>query len=218
MLSCTDSESEVGPVDQHVLTTTATLDPPEASTTAPTDSLSTPPPAAQDASSKSFIPTSDSFITSLVSDRERSPAARPYSEAPPEESSGKPLSSSGAASSSSTTTTTLVQTLGTSSEAGQGAGDVPWSNVDLEGVEAARSSQTVGGVEEPLMGGGGGGAGAAATYPLGLDPLPGVGESDAPVWAWISGGGCDVDASSLISWLSPTGRDNNSRYSDSFSM
>ena len=80
--------------------------------------------------------------------------------------------------------------------------------MDLEGVEAARSSQAVGGAEEEtLMGGGGGGAGAAATYPLGLDPLPGVGESDSPVWAWISGGGCDVDASSLISWLSPTGRD-----------
>ena len=79
--------------------------------------------------------------------------------------------------------------------------------MDLEGVEAARSGQTLGGAAETSMGRGGGGAGAAATYPLGLEPLPGAGESDAPVWAWISGGGCDVDASSLISWLSPTGRD-----------
>ncbi|XP_030232781.1 tectonin beta-propeller repeat-containing protein 1 isoform X1 [Gadus morhua] len=208
VLSCTDSESEVGPVDQptHTTDTAATLDPPEASTTAPAETLSTPPPATQDAP-KSFIPTSDSFITSLVSDRERSPAAAPRSrsEAPPGEGGGEPLSSAGAAPSSSPNSTTPLQTLGSGSEAGQGAVAVPWSTVDLEGVEAARSGQTLGGAAETSMGRGGGGAGAAATYPLGLDPLPGAGESDAPVWAWISGGGCDVDASSLISWLSPTG-------------
>uniref|UniRef100_A0A8C5BK61 Tectonin beta-propeller repeat containing 1 n=1 Tax=Gadus morhua TaxID=8049 RepID=A0A8C5BK61_GADMO len=154
VLSCTDSESEVGPVDQptHTTDTAATLDPPEASTTAPAETLSTPPPATQDAP--------------------KSPAAAPRSrsEAPPGEGGGEPLSSAGAAPSSSPNSTTPLQTLGSGSEAG-------------------------------------GGAGAAATYPLGLDPLPGAGESDAPVWAWISGGGCDVDASSLISWLSPTGRD-----------
>lgn len=77
--------------------------------------------------------------------------------------------------------------------------DVPWMNVDLEGAEAARSAQASG----PSVAD----SGAAATYALGsLDNSQGVGEEDWPVWSWISGGGCDVDASSQISWLSPTGR------------
>uniref|UniRef100_A0A8C9ZRM2 Tectonin beta-propeller repeat-containing protein 1 n=1 Tax=Sander lucioperca TaxID=283035 RepID=A0A8C9ZRM2_SANLU len=76
--------------------------------------------------------------------------------------------------------------------------DVPWMNVDLEGAEAARCAQAAG----PLLGEGS----AAATYALGtLETSHGVGEEDGPVWTWISGGGCDVDASSQISWLSPTG-------------
>lgn len=76
--------------------------------------------------------------------------------------------------------------------------DVPWMNVDLEGAEAARCAQAAG-----LSSGDGE---AAATYALGtLETSQGVGEEDGPVWTWISGGGCDVDASSQISWLSPTG-------------
>jgi len=62
--------------------------------------------------------------------------------------------------------------------------------VDLEGAEAARCAQAAG----PS-------SGAHGT----LGTAQGVGEEDAPVWTWISGGGCDVDASSQISWLSPTG-------------
>uniref|UniRef100_A0A4W6DWJ5 Tectonin beta-propeller repeat-containing protein 1 n=1 Tax=Lates calcarifer TaxID=8187 RepID=A0A4W6DWJ5_LATCA len=74
--------------------------------------------------------------------------------------------------------------------------DVPWMNVDLEGAEAARSAQAAG----ASLGDGG----VAATYALGtLETSHGVGEEDGPVWTWISGGGCDVDASSQISWLSP---------------
>uniref|UniRef100_A0A3B4TWI6 Tectonin beta-propeller repeat-containing protein 1 n=1 Tax=Seriola dumerili TaxID=41447 RepID=A0A3B4TWI6_SERDU len=71
--------------------------------------------------------------------------------------------------------------------------DIPWMNVDLEGAEAARSAQAAG---LSLADGS-----AAATYTLGAQ---GVGEEDGPVWTWISGGGCDVDANSQISWLSPT--------------
>uniref|UniRef100_A0A8C3ARJ0 Tectonin beta-propeller repeat-containing protein 1 n=1 Tax=Cyclopterus lumpus TaxID=8103 RepID=A0A8C3ARJ0_CYCLU len=67
--------------------------------------------------------------------------------------------------------------------------DVPWMNVDLEGAEAARCAQAAG----------------PSTGALGtLGTSQGVGEEDAPVWTWISGGGCDVDASSQISWLSPS--------------
>ncbi|KAJ3600361.1 hypothetical protein NHX12_031346 [Muraenolepis orangiensis] len=109
-------------------------------------SVETPSTLSPDAP-KTFMPTSDSFITSLVSDRERPPATPPsHPEGPPEEPPSPEASPPGAAG-------------------------APWSNVDLEGAEASRS----------------------------------VGESDAPVWAWISGGGCDVDAGSQIRWLSPTG-------------
>uniref|UniRef100_A0A7N8WVZ1 Tectonin beta-propeller repeat-containing protein 1 n=1 Tax=Mastacembelus armatus TaxID=205130 RepID=A0A7N8WVZ1_9TELE len=72
------------------------------------------------------------------------------------------------------------------------------SFINSLGTEAARSAQMV----EPSLGSGI----AAATYTLGtLENSQGVGEEDGPVWAWISGGGCDVDVNSQISWLSPTG-------------
>uniref|UniRef100_A0A4W6DWS0 Tectonin beta-propeller repeat-containing protein 1 n=1 Tax=Lates calcarifer TaxID=8187 RepID=A0A4W6DWS0_LATCA len=145
----------------------------------------TPPLEAEDAPSapqqdapKPFIPASDSFINSLVSDRDKASTSQPtITEIPQEEVeelSPAPI-------------------LPTPEAVGQ---DVPWMNVDLEGAEAARSAQAAG----ASLGDGG----VAATYALGtLETSHGVGEEDGPVWTWISGGGCDVDASSQISWLSP---------------
>lgn len=69
--------------------------------------------------------------------------------------------------------------------------DVPFMNVDLEGAEAARSAQAAGRLLSNVLGT--------------LENSHDIGEDDAPVWAWVSGGGCDVDASSQISWLSSTG-------------
>uniref|UniRef100_A0A8C9ZYR3 Tectonin beta-propeller repeat-containing protein 1 n=1 Tax=Sander lucioperca TaxID=283035 RepID=A0A8C9ZYR3_SANLU len=129
---------------------------------------------------KPFIPASDSFINSLVSDRDKTSTPQlsiaEVQQEEVEEPSPAPI-------------------LPTPETAGH---DVPWMNVDLEGAEAARCAQAAG----PLLGEGS----AAATYALGtLETSHGVGEEDGPVWTWISGGGCDVDASSQISWLSPTG-------------
>lgn len=146
----------------------------------------TPPPEREDAplasqqdAPKPFIPASDSFINSLVSDRDKTSTQLSITEVLQED--GEELSPA------------LI--LPTPGAVGH---DVPWMNVDLEGAEAVRSAQAAG-----LSLGSGS---AAATYMLGsLETSHGVGEEDGPVWAWISGGGCDVDANSQISWLSPAG-------------
>uniref|UniRef100_A0A8C7MWV6 Tectonin beta-propeller repeat-containing protein 1 n=1 Tax=Oncorhynchus kisutch TaxID=8019 RepID=A0A8C7MWV6_ONCKI len=51
---------------------------------------------------------------------------------------------------------------------------------------------------------------SVATYPLGLEPSLGLGEEDGPVWAWISGGGCDVDHTAQMTWLRPAGTEEHS--------
>uniref|UniRef100_UPI003AAC6F0C tectonin beta-propeller repeat-containing protein 1 n=1 Tax=Centroberyx gerrardi TaxID=166262 RepID=UPI003AAC6F0C len=185
VLSCTDSDSELGLTDPPTNTTNApaleAADPsvvPLGAADTPTPPLEAEdaPSAAQGDAPKPFIPASDSFITSLVSDREKTSTPQPSIAEAPQVESGEP---------------SPAPVLPTPEAAGQ---EDPWSNVDLEGAEAARRRRI-------SLGDGG----AAATYALGLETPQGVGEEDGPVWAWISGGGCDVDASSQISWLSPTG-------------
>ncbi|KAM9780644.1 tectonin beta-propeller repeat-containing protein 1 [Neosynchiropus ocellatus] len=177
----TDSDSELGPPDQqHSTSDTPVLEAADSSVV-PLGGTDTSPqtelaPAAPDQDApKPFIPASDSFINSLVSDREKPPATQqPIAEAPQEEEPARMLPTPEAT----------------------GRSD-PWSNVDLEGAEAARIEQAAA-TGAPLMEGS-----AGATYSL--ETSHGVGEEDGPVWAWISGGGCNVDASSQISWLSSTG-------------
>uniref|UniRef100_A0A1A7X5Q0 Tectonin beta-propeller repeat-containing protein 1 n=2 Tax=Iconisemion striatum TaxID=60296 RepID=A0A1A7X5Q0_9TELE len=177
--SCTDSDSELGQTDpKHSATDTPVLEA-EAPSIVPLGGADThappqeAPPVSQKDTPKAFIPASDSFINSLVSDRDRTPTQQAsITEMPQEDVEELP----GAA------------ILPTPPAAGH---NVPWMNVDLEGTEAARTSQ-------------------AAGSSLGdglriLESSQRIGEEDGPVWAWISGGGCDVDASSQISWLSPAG-------------
>ncbi|XP_029913953.1 tectonin beta-propeller repeat-containing protein 1 isoform X2 [Myripristis murdjan] len=188
VLSCTDSDSELGPADPPANPTNTPALEAEDSSVVPlgADDSPTPPPnmsedassAAQGDSPKPFIPTSDSFITSLVSDREKTPTPQPSITELPQAEIGEPSAP-------------ILPTLETTGQ------DVPWSNVDLEGAEAARSAQAMG----PSQGD----SSTVATYALGLETSQGAGEEDGPVWTWITGGGCDVDASSQISWLSPTG-------------
>ncbi|KAM9745169.1 tectonin beta-propeller repeat-containing protein 1 [Menidia menidia] len=189
VLSCTDSDSELGPADpQHSAAHTPVLEAEAPSivplgggdTPAPPQEVKDAPAAPQQDAPKAFIPTSDSFINSLVSDRDRSSTPQTsISELPQEEDEALPP----------------APILPTPQAGGH---DVPWMNVDLEGAEAARSALAAG----RSLGDGA----SAATYALGaLDSSKGIGEEDGPVWAWITGGGCDIDASSQISWLSPTG-------------
>ncbi|XP_008327866.1 tectonin beta-propeller repeat-containing protein 1 [Cynoglossus semilaevis] len=192
VLSCTDSDSEVGPADPQNSTTDTPVLEAAAPSVVPLGGADTPtsPLEADDAPSSSkqelpkpFIPASDSFINSLVSDRDKTSSSQPtITEFPQEEVEEK-----------------APATLLPSPE--PVGHDVPWMNVDLEGAEAGRNAQRAGpAVTE------GGAAAAAATYSLEtLETFQGVGEEDGPAWTWISGGGCDVDTSSQISWLSPTG-------------
>uniref|UniRef100_A0A3Q1H5Y5 Tectonin beta-propeller repeat-containing protein 1 n=1 Tax=Acanthochromis polyacanthus TaxID=80966 RepID=A0A3Q1H5Y5_9TELE len=132
-----------------------------------------------EASQASVLSCTDSD-SELVSDRDRTAASQPSIAELPQQESKELLP---------------APILLTPEAAGH---DVPWMNVDLEGAEAARSAQAAGASL--------GDSSAAATYALGtLEDSQGVGEEDGPVWTWISGGGCDVDGGSQISWLSPTG-------------
>nr|XP_015801209.2 tectonin beta-propeller repeat-containing protein 1 [Nothobranchius furzeri] len=176
---CTDSDSELGQIEpQRSVTDTLVLEA-EAPSIVPLGGADThappqeAPPVPKKDAPKAFIPASDSFINSLVSDRDRAPMQQAsITEIPQEDVEELP----GAA------------VLPTPPAAGH---NVPWMNVDLEGTEAARTSQA---------------AGSSLGDDLGtLESSQRIGEEDGPVWAWISGGGCDVDASSQISWLSPTG-------------
>ncbi|KAM7386786.1 hypothetical protein PAMA_009419 [Pampus argenteus] len=188
VLSCTDSDSEIGPTDpQNSTNDTPVLEAADSSVV-PLGGSDTPPlplktedtpRAAQQDTPKPFIPASDSFINSLVSDRDKTSTPQPTIAEIPQEEVENP---------------SPAPILLTPEAVGH---TVPWSNVDLEGAEAARSACAAG----PLLSEGS----AGATYALGLETAQGVGEEDGPVWTWISGGGCDVETSSQISWLSPTG-------------
>lgn len=132
-----------------------------------------PSSASQQDAPKAFIPASDSFINSLVSDRDRISTTQPsITEMSQENGVEMPPAP-------------VLPTLPATGH------DVPFMNVDLEGVGAARSAQAAGRSLSDVLGT--------------LENSQGIGEEDGPVWAWVSGGGCDVDASSRISWLSSTG-------------
>lgn len=184
--SCSDSDSEFGPAGPQTGTNDAPVLEAAAPSVVPLGGSDTPAPphktedspsAAQQDTPKAFIPASDSFINSLVSDRDKTSTPQLSVTEEPEEPSPAPV-------------LLMPDAVGHS---------VPWMNVDLEGAEVTRVTQAAG--QPP-----GGAAVAAANYALGtLESTQGVGEEEGPVWSWISGGGCDVDADSQISWLSPTG-------------
>ncbi|XP_077388512.1 tectonin beta-propeller repeat-containing protein 1 isoform X2 [Festucalex cinctus] len=177
VVSCTDSESELGPTEPSNSTSDAPVLEAAAPSVVPLGGVSVTPLETQNTpiAPKTLIPASDSFINSLVSDRNKTSTNQQSSALLEEDGQFSP-----------------AQIIMSPQGSGPGA---PWSNVDLEGAEAARSTQA----ERPHLGNG------SAPYGLGLEGAQGVGEEDGPVWAWISGGGCNVDAASQVSWLSATG-------------
>uniref|UniRef100_A0A3B4YU29 Tectonin beta-propeller repeat-containing protein 1 n=1 Tax=Seriola lalandi dorsalis TaxID=1841481 RepID=A0A3B4YU29_SERLL len=84
------------------------------------------PLASQQDAPKPFIPASDSFINSLVSDRDKTSTPQPTITEIPQEEAEEP---------------SPAPILLTPEAAGH---DIPWMNVDLEGAEAARSAQAAG--------------------------------------------------------------------------
>ncbi|XP_020793345.2 tectonin beta-propeller repeat-containing protein 1 [Boleophthalmus pectinirostris] len=175
VLSCTDSDSELGPVEAQSSTVDTPVLEPAAPSVVPLGGESTTEDVPQNAP-RPFIPASDSFINSLVSDRDKTSASQPSILEVPQEDSADP---------------SPAPILLTPDDVSR---DLPWSNVDLEGAEAARSAQAAG---TALV--------DSSTGVLALENPQRVGEEDGPVWAWISGGGCEVEAESKVSWLSPTG-------------
>ncbi|MEQ2194044.1 hypothetical protein XENOCAPTIV_021852 [Xenoophorus captivus] len=178
--SGTDSDSELGPTNSEhsaapVLEAAASSIVPlgGTDTSAPPQEVNEPSSGPQQDAPKAFIPASDSFINSLVSDRDKTTSTQPsITEMPQEGSVDLPP----------------APVLPTLPAAGH---DIPFMNVDLEGAEATRGAQVAGRSLSDVLGT--------------LENSQGIGEEDGPVWTWVSGGGCDVDASSQISWLSPTG-------------
>lgn len=169
VLSCTDSDSELGLTEAQ----SSSIDTPVLEPAAPSVvPLGKDPSVTEDTpqtAPKPFIPASDSFINSLVSDRDKTSVSQPSILEVEQEDTAAP---------------SPAPVLLTPDETSR---DQPWSNVDLEAQAAGAMLADSG------------------TGVLALENPQRVGEEDGPVWAWISGAGCDVDAESKISWLSPTG-------------
>ncbi|KAL3051202.1 hypothetical protein OYC64_001469 [Pagothenia borchgrevinki] len=128
---------------------------------------------------KPHIPkvTSDSFISELVSDRE--PAKTSREETPPAVLEEEPLA--------------LEEDL---KDPCAGVAippqDPQWCNVDLEEAQIQQTGVVLDSVDTCSLS-------SVATYTLAMeDPY---GADERPLWAWVSGGGCNVDSHSQLNWF-----------------
>uniref|UniRef100_A0A8C4KSL0 Tectonin beta-propeller repeat containing 1 n=1 Tax=Equus asinus asinus TaxID=83772 RepID=A0A8C4KSL0_EQUAS len=71
--------------------------------------------------------------------------------------------------------------------------EVPWTNIDLKEPKKT-PSHPVAGLPETT------GLSSLEVLPLGLEEP--YGADDHPLWAWVSGGGCAVEAHSVLKWFS----------------
>lgn len=155
---------------------------PESLIHAPTDVSILPAEAP-----KPHVPkvTSDSFISELVSDRETTThpeESRPAGPTLPEEEHipGQLEAEE--------------QHAAIPVSRSVGSDDPQWSNVDL--AEAQGQQLQAGIVQDPAETCS---LSSVATYSLAMEDLYGADEH--PLWAWVSGGGCDVDSHSQLSWF-----------------
>ncbi|XP_052023534.1 tectonin beta-propeller repeat-containing protein 1 isoform X2 [Apodemus sylvaticus] len=70
--------------------------------------------------------------------------------------------------------------------------ELPWTNIDLKEPKKASSQPTAGFPEAS-------GLSALGPFPLGMEEP--YGADDHPLWAWVSGGGCAVEAGSALKWF-----------------
>ncbi|XP_062382179.1 tectonin beta-propeller repeat-containing protein 1 [Sardina pilchardus] len=152
--------------------------------------------------------TSDSFISELVSDREGQVGRRdgPPTTGPsiPEEEVS--LASAEAGDAEVKPPPALVLSPSQAS----GLQGPQWSNVDLE------EAQTHLAVGPPPEAADTCSLSSVATYHLGLEEL--YGPDEHPLWAWVSGGGCDVDSHSQLHWFNNATAMNSSVQSMSLSI
>ncbi|XP_013376620.1 PREDICTED: tectonin beta-propeller repeat-containing protein 1 isoform X3 [Chinchilla lanigera] len=73
------------------------------------------------------------------------------------------------------------------------AAELPWTNIDLKEPRKAPSHSATGFAETM-------GLSSLGLFPLGLDEP--YAADDHPLWAWVSGGGCAVEAGSVLKWFS----------------
>lgn len=140
--------------------------------------------------------TSDSFISELVSDREGQVGRRdgPPTSGPsiPEEDDTAPATVEVGDADSKSPPALVLSPSQTSGVQGP-----QWSNVDLE------EAQTHLAVGPPAESAETSSLSSVATYHLGLEEL--YGPDEHPLWAWVSGGGCDVDSHSQLNWFNSVG-------------
>lgn len=70
--------------------------------------------------------------------------------------------------------------------------ELPWTNIDLKEPKKAANQPTAGFPEAP-------GLSSLGPFPLGMEEP--YGADDHPLWAWVSGGGCAVEAGSALKWF-----------------
>lgn len=70
--------------------------------------------------------------------------------------------------------------------------ELPWTNIDLKEPKKA-SNQPAAGFSETA------GLSSLGLFPLGMEEP--YGADDHPLWAWVSGGGCAVEAGSALKWF-----------------
>lgn len=70
--------------------------------------------------------------------------------------------------------------------------ELPWTNIDLKEPKKASNQPAAGFPETP-------GLSSLGLFPMGMEEP--YGADDHPLWAWVSGGGCAVEAGSPLKWF-----------------
>lgn len=70
--------------------------------------------------------------------------------------------------------------------------ELPWTNIDLKEPKKAPNHSAASFPETP-------GLSSLGLFTLGLEEP--YGTDDHPLWAWVSGGGCAVEAGSVLKWF-----------------
>ncbi|ERE74665.1 tectonin beta-propeller repeat-containing protein 1 [Cricetulus griseus] len=70
--------------------------------------------------------------------------------------------------------------------------ELPWTNIDLKEPKRVSSQPSTGFPETT-------GLSSLGLFPLGMEEP--YGADDHPLWAWVSGGGCSVEACSVLKWF-----------------
>lgn len=70
--------------------------------------------------------------------------------------------------------------------------ELPWTNIDLKEPKRV-SNQPAASFPEAM------GLSSLGLFPLGVEEP--YGADDHPLWAWVSGGGCAVEAGSVLKWF-----------------